>query len=229
MLFGQGLEIRWISERHLRVAGPALADAAAVHAAADRVRDAGISGFVDLSPAHSSLLVEFDGLRIDMPSVEHAVRNSLSEPRSEQADPRRTIDIPVCFDDSFAPDLAAVATHSGRSPAAVVEAFVSAVYSVRFLGFLPGFAYLDGLPASLAMPRHASPRARVEPGSVAIAANQAGIYPFASPGGWQIVGRTPQRMFDPRRDPPAMLNAGDLVRFVLISQADFRKIAQEQP
>lgn len=138
------------------------------------------------------------------------------------------VDIPACFDgEDLAPDLAYVAGRAGLSPAQVVAAYVAAEYIVDFLGFAPGFAYLRGLPTALATPRLESPRTRVPAGSVGIAGAQTGVYPLSTPGGWRLIGRTPERMFDPDRNPPARLAKGDRVRFVPIDRAEFDRRARE--
>jgi 5-oxoprolinase (ATP-hydrolysing) subunit B len=122
----------------------------------------------------------------------------------------RTIEIPVDYDGE---DLRAVAHTCGLREDEVIALHACGEYVVSFLGFLPGFAYLEGLDTRLHVPRRMQPRTRVPAGSVAIAGAQSGVYPFASPGGWNIIGRTDVRMFDPGRDPAALLQAGDTVRF----------------
>jgi len=110
-----------------------------------------------------------------------------------------------------------VAAHIGRAPEEVVRLHTTADHVVGMIGFAPGFPYLLGLPATLSIPRRATPRTRVPAGSVAIAERQTGIYPRTSPGGWHVIGRTSRAMFDAHRDPPALLRAGDLVRFVPVA------------
>jgi biotin-dependent carboxylase-like uncharacterized protein len=132
-----------------------------------------------------------------------------------------SIPIPVCFDPEFGLDLGAVADHSGLSVEGVIGCFLAGEYIAAFLGFAPGFAYLDGVPEPLRVERLGSPRPRVAAGSVAIAGARAGVYPFATPGGWRILGRTPVAMFDAWREPPALVLAGDTVRFERIDRATF--------
>ena len=134
-------------------------------------------------------------------------------PNAREDAATRTIEIPVCYDGE---DLQAVADACGLPIDEVVAVHASATYVVSLVGFLPGFAYLDGLDARLHLPRRDKPRMRVPAGSVGIAAAQSGVYPFDSPGGWYIVGRTALRMFDPGRDPAALLQPGDTVRFVAL-------------
>lgn len=127
----------------------------------------------------------------------------------------RQVDVPVHYGGEAGPDLAAVAALHGMSAREVVRRHSEAEYRVFFLGFLPGFAYLDGLPAALHTPRRATPRTAVPAGSVGIGGAQTGIYPSVSPGGWQLIGRTPLVLFDPVGDPPTRLQPGDRLRFVV--------------
>jgi KipI family sensor histidine kinase inhibitor len=126
----------------------------------------------------------------------------------------RYIEIPVIYGGEQGPDLNEVAQHSGLTPKQVVELHASVDYVVWFLGFQPGFPYLGGLPEQLAMPRRAEPRLLVPAGSVGIGGAQTGIYPLATPGGWQLIGLTSQPLFDPHKDDPVLLRPGDTLRFV---------------
>ncbi|MGC4245060.1 MAG: 5-oxoprolinase subunit PxpB, partial [Herbaspirillum sp.] len=127
----------------------------------------------------------------------------------------RTVEIPVVYGGSAGPDLDNVARHTGLSTSEVIERHSQAEYVVYFLGFLPGFAYMGGLDASLATPRHTTPRVSIPAGSVGIGGEQTGIYPMASPGGWQLIGRTGLQLFDPSQQPPTLLRPGDRVRFTV--------------
>lgn len=126
----------------------------------------------------------------------------------------RYLNIPVIYGGEQGPDLNEVAQHSGLTPAQVVELHASVDYVVWFLGFQPGFPYLGGLPTQLAMPRRAEPRLLVPAGSVGIGGAQTGIYPLATPGGWQLIGQTTLPLFDPHKDEPVLLRPGDTLRFV---------------
>ena len=128
--------------------------------------------------------------------------------------PAHTIEIPLRYGGEDGPDLHDVARVCGLSSSEVIERHAASVYVVAFLGFVPGFGYLDGLDPKLHVPRRAQPRTRVPAGSVAIAGSQSAVYPLESPGGWQVIGRTLLRMFDPGREPFALLEPGDSVRFV---------------
>ena len=183
-------------------------------AMAARLREAGLDGVRDVLATFRSVAVFFDPTRLDLDVLKARV---LATPAGATAAVERpAIDVPVEYGGDAGPDLAAVAAAAGLSPADAVARHTARDYRVFMIGFLPGFAYLGPVDASIAAPRHASPRARVAPGSVGIAGQQTGIYPQASPGGWQIIGRTTTRPFDARRSPPSLLAPGDRVRFVAV-------------
>jgi KipI family sensor histidine kinase inhibitor len=171
-------------------------------------------------PALASVLVPFDPLAIDLDDVIAVVTRVIGNvaaggPADAAADEATApLEIPVRYGGADGPDLEAVAERAGLRPADVAEIHAGATYRVLFLGFAPGFGYLGGLPPTLATPRRPSPRERVPAGSVAIAGEQTAIYPRSMPGGWQLIGRTDTVLFDPRRDPPALLRPGAAVRFV---------------
>jgi inhibitor of KinA len=175
----------------------------------------------NIHPAYASVLIDFDPLQITHEEVAALVEQLARRAGKEPAGITKTVCIPVCYDAQLGPDLEGVAAHCGISAEEVIRMHSSADYRVSFLGFSPGFGYLAGLPAQLAVPRLASPRILVHAGSVGIAGTQTGVYPLDSPGGWQIIGRTPQRMFDPEAQPPALLQPGDRVRFVPIHIREF--------
>ncbi|RKP58548.1 5-oxoprolinase subunit PxpB [Pararobbsia silviterrae] len=137
-----------------------------------------------------------------------------AEPHDLGDAPGRLIELPVHYGGVDGPDIEAVARHAGLSVEALIERHAQTEYTVYFLGFQPGFAYLGGLDPALAAPRRKEPRVRVPAGSVGIGGAQTGVYPTASPGGWQLIGRTPATLFDAERDPPSLLAPGDRVRFV---------------
>jgi len=140
----------------------------------------------------------------------------------------RLVEIPVCYGGDFGADLAAVAQHARVAPADVIARHSQGDYRVQAIGFVPGFPYLAGLPDSLRMPRHATPRASVPAGSVGIGGAQTGVYPLATPGGWQLIGRTPLALFRPQAVPPSLLQAGDRIKFRPIEAEEFGRLAAEQ-
>lgn len=137
----------------------------------------------------------------------------------------RLVEIPVLYGGEYGPDLDVVATHNGLSAEEVIALHCGQDYLVYMIGFAPGFPYLGGLNPKLATPRRETPRPSIPAGSVGIAGNQTGIYPLETPGGWQLIGRTPRVLFDPTQSEPSLLKAGDQVRFIPITEAAF---AQEK-
>jgi KipI family sensor histidine kinase inhibitor len=180
-----------------------------------------VSAIRNLHPAYCSLLVKFDPLRLRHDELEDALRRYLARLAELQLPEPQQVEIPVCYGGELGPDLDDVAAQRGLTPARVVELHASVDYTVYFLGFVPGFAYLGELPDELATPRLAAPRRRVPPGSVAIAGRQTGIYPLPTPGGWRLIGRTPLAMFRPEDDRMCRLAIGDQVRFMPISRERF--------
>jgi KipI family sensor histidine kinase inhibitor len=185
-----------------------------------------IHGVINLHPAYSSLLFKFDGLHLTHDILETTIESYLHRLDSVVLPEPREIEIPVCYGADFGPDLSDVAAYHRTTPQHVIDLHTSASYVVYFLGFVPGFAYLGGLPDKLATPRLASPRQRVPAGSVAIGGSQTGVYPFPTPGGWRLIGRTPVALFRPDRHNMSLLSIGDHVRFVPISLDEFHQAAQ---
>ena len=139
----------------------------------------------------------------------------------------KVVEIPTLYGGEYGPDIEFVATHTNLTEAEVIEVHTSADYLVYMVGFNPGFPYLGGMSEKIATPRLPTPRVRMVPGSVGIAERQTGIYPLASPGGWRVIGRSPIKMFDPGREPPSLVEAGDLVRFTSIEEARYREIEKQ--
>jgi KipI family sensor histidine kinase inhibitor len=179
---------------------------------ADVVRAGQVRGVRDVVPTYRSVAVHFNPLLADNTAIISLLRRGSGE--DPPAAERRTLEVPVVYGNEFGPDLEAVAGRAGLSIENVVERHSAALYRVFMLGFLPGFAYLGSVDPAIAAPRRPTPRLSVPAGSVGIAGRQTGIYPCQSPGGWQIIGRTPFRPFDPSRLQPALLAPGDHVRFM---------------
>lgn len=179
---------------------------------------------LNIQPAYASVLVSFDPLRVSFDEVESSLRAHLSESRTDPPSPPRRIEIPVCYDERFGPDLPDVAALNRLSIEEVIETHAAGKYSVSFIGFTPGFPYLAGMSSRIAMPRLPTPRTRVPAGSVAIGGAQTGIYPMMTPGGWRIIGQTPVRLFLPERASPSLLAIGDEVRFRPISREEFNRL-----
>lgn len=180
-----------------------------------------LEGVRNLHPAYCSLLVKFDALAMRHEELEAVLERYLERTEEVELPEPRLVEIPVCYGGEFGPDLAEVCALHGMTAAQVIELHASAEYLVYFLGFVPGFAYLGGLPEALVTPRLAAPRRKVPAGSVGIAGSQTGVYPFATPGGWRLLGRTPVEIFRADREDFSLLSIGDCVRFTPISAERF--------
>jgi KipI family sensor histidine kinase inhibitor len=170
---------------------------------------------VEVVPGMNNLTIVFDPLEADYEALAAQLESVWDAAEAVDMDSAE-IEIPVRYGGADGPDLAALAEHTGLSVDEVVKRHTQAEYIVFFLGFQPGFAYLGGLDPALAMPRRAEPRLAVPAGSVGIGGVQTGIYPAASPGGWQLLGRTELKLFDPARNPPTLMQPGDRVRFTAL-------------
>jgi inhibitor of KinA len=186
-----------------------------------------VAGVRNLHPAYCSLLVKFDALKLRHEELEEILRGYLGRLEKVALPEPRLVEIPVCYGSEYGPDLGDVAAMQGLTPEQVIELHTSNTYLVYFLGFVPGFAYLGELPEALVTPRLATPRRRVPAGSVGIAGNQTGVYPFETPGGWRLLGRTPLAMFRADRDGLSLLSIGDRVRFMPISRERFAAMERE--
>jgi len=200
---------------------PGIATSGWVQATARAIRAAteGRAGWSTPIPAATSILVPVDPVEPGAEAAVASIRSILgrrSYPVDDPATPTedRVLEVPVRFGGDDGPDLETVATMTGLRPGQVIEALLATTFTALFLGFAPGFAYLGPLDERLILPRRDAPRQRVPAGSVAIAGPQAAIYPVDSPGGWWILGRTALRVWDPNREPAALINAGTRIRFV---------------
>jgi KipI family sensor histidine kinase inhibitor len=202
-----------------------------------RIRESRLPGIIDIAPAYASVCVRYDPLvwsdGSGTPPYAHiagALTALVQEMAALEPQPKRDdgviAEIPVCYDGDFGLDLRDVAGAAGLDTATVIARHCGATYRVAMLGFAPGFPYLFGLDPTLHMPRRASPRTHVPAGSVAIGGAQTGIYPRELPGGWNIIGRTPLRLFDAERDPPALFAPGQRVRFRAIDVHEFAALSR---
>ena len=182
-----------------------------------------IAGVRNLHPAYSSVLIKFDALKLRHDELQEALRGYIDRMQKAALPGPRLVEIPVCYGGEFGPDLKDVAELHGVTPAQVIERHAAPAYTVYFLGFVPGFAYLGDVQPELATPRLATPRRSVPAGSVGIAGRQTGVYPISTPGGWRLLGRTALAMFQPERAEMSLLSIGDRVRFVPISREQFSK------
>jgi inhibitor of KinA len=203
---------------------------------ADMLLRAALPGVLDLVPAFCSLTVHYDPVRAKDPAgrlapwehLRREIERALAQTPEAVEGTYRAFEIPVCYGGAYGEDLEALAKAHDLTPDELIELHAAPEYFVGMLGFAPGFPYLAGLDARLATPRRATPRARVAAGSVAIGGEHTGIYPFESPGGWHLIGRTPLRLFDLSAQPPCRLEAGDLVRFVPVDEEQYKALARER-
>jgi inhibitor of KinA len=193
-----------------------------------RLRADAPPGITALVPAIESLTIHYDPLRTDFEALYLYLDRALATLQITPEQVAEPVVIPVCYGGEFGPDLDDVATLHATTGDALIAAHSAGLYTVAMIGFLPGFPYLEGLAPGLHTPRRATPRTAVPAGSVGIGGSSTGIYPCTSPGGWQIIGRTPRTLFSPQRQRPALLQAGDRVRFAAISETAFRAMV-EQP
>jgi inhibitor of KinA len=186
-----------------------------------RVQEAGIAGVSEAVPTFRSLMVHYDPLVVRARELQARLMPLIDGLEAEALIGQRWL-FPTCYEsEDYAPDLEDVASAAGISAADVVAMHTSVEHLVYMIGFMPGQAYMGDLPDALSLPRRTSPRIKVSAGSVATAIGQTTIYPFDSPGGWHIIGRTAVPLFDPLRNPAALLSPGDLVRFVAVSRETF--------
>ncbi|PYM00511.1 MAG: hypothetical protein DMF19_09355 [Verrucomicrobia bacterium] len=192
----------------------------------EALEGANIPGVIDVTSAYESVALFFEPGRIEG-DVEEKIRALVAQAGVRGGRKARRIEIPVCYDDEFALDLARVASQTFLTGDAIIALHSSSEYTVACVGFVPGFPFLAGLSEKLRVPRLESPRTKVPAGSVAIANAQAGIYPFESPGGWNVIGRTPLHLFDANAQSPALLQPGDRVRFRRITRQEFETSFKE--
>ncbi|MCI8578134.1 MAG: 5-oxoprolinase subunit PxpB [Lachnospiraceae bacterium] len=185
-----------------------------------------IEGVVDMIPAFCSLLINYDPRVVRYDKMKKRLESLVRMDIKVGAEKRRIFEIPVVYGGEYGPDLAAIAQHAGLSEAEVINIHSSQDYLIYMLGFLPGFCYLGGLDERIHTPRLANPRLKIRAGSVGIGGSQTGIYPLDSPGGWQLMGMTPVKTYDPDREVPILVEAGNYIRFVPVDEAEYHRIQE---
>lgn len=179
----------------------------------------------EVIPAYQSLTLYYPD--VESQQLKETTERALSSlVLPERHTSTRTVEIPVCYAEQYAPDLPQVVEYTGLSRAEVIKRHTASTYQVHMLGFLPGFLYLGGLHDSLHCPRKTTPELTIQPGAVGIGGTQTGVYPVASPGGWQIIGQTPLKMFQPHSEQPFIAQPLDNIRFVAIDDAEFSRLSQ---
>ncbi len=198
-----------------------------VHAFARKVEALSHPAITEVVPTYRSATVHY---RPEVLSYEelNQLLAPLAQGSAEEAEELPVVEIPVCYGGEYGPDLEEVAQHCSLTPEEVIARHTAPTYRIYMLGFTPGFPYLGGMDPSIAAPRRKEPRIQIPAGSVGIAGEQTGVYPIVSPGGWQLIGRTPLRLFDPQKEQPILLSAGVGIRFVPIDEETFRKMEEKE-
>ncbi|WP_282020701.1 5-oxoprolinase subunit PxpB [Planomicrobium okeanokoites] len=180
-----------------------------------------IPAFTTVSIVYSPLQVSYEEAKLELAAL-------LKNASEITLPPPRTIELPVCYGGDHGPDLEYVARHNGLSAEEVIAIHTGASYTVHMIGFAPGFPYLGGMSEKIAAPRKVSPRVTIQERSVGIAGNQTGVYPISTPGGWQLIGRTPTRLFLPDHEIPSLLSAGDTVVFRQITADEYQTLEEKE-
>lgn len=191
----------------------------------ERIKELQLDGIIELVPTYCALLVEYDAMLYSYSEICNIIEPTLEVGMADTTNELVTVvEVPTVYGGEFGPDLSFVASHNHLSEDEVISIHSGTDYLVYMLGFIPGFTYLGGMNPRIATPRLSSPRTLIPAGSVGIAGEQTGTYPSDSPGGWQIIGRTPVTMYDMSKAQAALLNAGDYVRYVPIDESEFHRI-----
>lgn len=194
------------------------------------------NGLIEVVPSYTNLCIYYDVYLVSQWKFEGStpyekvmsyINTLLLKEEIEVNETSRIIEIPVCYGGIYGPDLSEVATYNQLSEQEVIEIHTKNECLIYMLGFAPGFAFMGGMDEKIATPRKETPRLKIPAGSVGIAGKQTGIYPFETPGGWQIIGRTPLKLFLPEQNPPTLFRAGDRIRFVAITEEEYKNLAGE--
>lgn len=199
---------------------------AKITATVQLMKEQHIEGVVDVIPAFCSLLINYDPRVLSYDELKKRMKRLLKMDIKAGETRKRVFEIPVCYGGKYGPDLANIAEHAGLTEEEVIKIHSSRDYLIYMLGFLPGFCYLGGLDERIHTPRLANPRLKINAGSVGIGGSQTGIYPLDSPGGWQLMGMTPVKTYDPDREVPILLSAGDYIRFIPVEEEEYLRIKE---
>jgi len=189
------------------------------------IKEQQFEGIVDMIPSYCALLITYDPRVMSYGTIKERVEKLLElDIEAKEEGTIKVYEIPVCYDGEFGPDLDNIAKLAGMSKEEVIALHSASDYLIYMMGFMPGFPYLGGLDERIHTPRLDNPRLKIAEGSVGIGGASTGIYPLESPGGWQLMGRTPVKTYDPSREEPILLESGNYIRFVPISEAEYEEI-----
>lgn len=191
------------------------------------IETSNIKGITELVPTYRSIQILYNPLEVEYDKLINALKELESSIPEGDAGDYRIVEIPTVYGGEYGPDIKFVAEHNNLTVEEVIKIHTSTDYLLYMLGFTPGFSYLGGMSEKIATPRLKTPRTKIPAGSAGIAGTQTGVYPIDSPGGWQLIGRTPVKMYDPLSETPILLKAGDYVRFVSITEEEYLKIQKE--
>ncbi|WP_125153158.1 5-oxoprolinase subunit PxpB [Clostridium rectalis] len=190
------------------------------------INTSSIEGIIEIIPTYRSILIQYNPLIISIENLISQLKKIYINIENIALPSPNIIEIPTIYGNQYGPDIEFVAWHNNITEDEVIKLHSSVDYLIYMLGFTPGFTYLGGLPKELETPRLSTPRTKIPAGSTGIAGKQTGIYPIESPGGWQLIGKTPLRLYDSNRKPPIVLNPGDYLRFVPIDEKDYKRILE---
>ena len=186
-----------------------------------------IPGVVEWIPTYTAVSLIYDPFIIFYEDLKEQIEQSFSDMKKVELSPPKITEIPVHYGGEYGPDLSLIAEKNKLAEQAVIDLHTSRDYLIYMMGFIPGFTYLGGMTEEIAIERKSNPRAEISAGSVGIAGKQTGIYPVKSPGGWQIIGKTPLKLYDERKESPILLEAGNYIRFTPIEEQEFIEIDQK--
>ena len=186
-----------------------------VHALANLIANSVINGVIETVPAYATLLVHYDPLILSFTQMKDHLREKMTQMQENESRKPRLVEVPVRYGGEMGPDLESVASHCGLRVEDVIRIHSERIYTIFMMGFTPGFPYMGKLDDALIMPRLETPRTRAPAGTVAIAGSQTGIYSIDSPGGWQLIGWTPLKLFEPESESPFLFSPGDEVKFII--------------
>jgi len=186
-----------------------------------------IEGIQETVPTYRSVLVHYDPGVVTFGQLEERILDVLEKSGNAQTDEGELVRVPVCYGGEYGPDLEHVAEYHNMTPEEVIRIHTGAECLIYMLGFTPGFSYMGGMDERIATPRLKTPRVKIPAGSVGIAGGQTGIYPIDSPGGWQLIGRTPLKLYDPHREPSVLFESGQRVQFYAISEEEYKRMEEQ--